>query len=105
MTWTYFLNYIKRQSGEDSDRISKVGYDVHNLFCHILRLAQLQRNSLDPLSVVICQSQDVSVSDQRRGQRSSDIQTKPLPWLFDLQSQHYTIIMIITQYKQVIDPC
>lgn len=90
-TWilsTHFVDYVMRQSGQDSERVSKVGDDVHDVLHHIRREAGLHGGSFHPLGEVVCHSQNVFVSIQCLGQRTSDIQTKPLPRLCHLPSQH-----------------
>ena len=87
-SYTHFVYYVMRQSGEDSEWVSKVVDDVHDVLCDMGREARLHRNSFHPLGVVICHSHDVFVSVQCLGQGSSDIKTKPLPRLFHLESNN-----------------
>lgn len=77
-----------RQSGQDSEGVSKVADDLHYVLHHIRRKAGLHGNSFHPLGEVVRHTQNVFVSIECLGQRPSDIQTEPLPRLCHLPSQH-----------------
>lgn len=85
---THFVDDVMRQSGQDSEGVSKVADDVHYVLHHIGRKAGLHGNSFHPLGKVVSHTQNVFVSVECLGQRPSDIQTKPLPRLCHLPTQH-----------------
>ena len=84
---THFMDDVMRQPGQDSERVPKVGDDVHDVLHHRGREAGLHRHGLHPLGEVVRHRQDVLVSVERLGQRPSDVQAEPLPRLRHLPSR------------------
>lgn len=88
----HFVDYFMRQPGEDSEWVAKVGDDVCDLRSHVRGETRLHGHGFHPLRVVVCQRQNVFVSIRCLRQRSSDIQTEPLPRLCHLASKHHAEI-------------